>query len=266
MPKIFISYRRADSADAAGRIYDRLVNAFGSECIFKDVDSIPPGTDFSEVIAQRLGDCQAVIVVIGRSWLLSKKAGAPPRLHEPDDFVRLEIEFALGRKLLLVPALVGKSSMPDAAQLPKSLQPLARRNALPVRPDPDFHRDMDRLIDALQKHFGAKRKVEPPPIPPSQPPQGFACPACGGAKQTRRTGLLSATQRVIFGLCIFPGALLAVFSIIMTMTKSVGVGEILVSLAMMIPALIFYAIARRPHLRCDQCGARFLAKDALKKV
>ena len=43
---IFISYRRNDSADVTGRIYDRLVYGFGKETIFKDVDSIPFGVNF----------------------------------------------------------------------------------------------------------------------------------------------------------------------------------------------------------------------------
>jgi hypothetical protein len=36
MSKVFISYRRADSEDVAGRIYDRLVTRFGAENAFKD--------------------------------------------------------------------------------------------------------------------------------------------------------------------------------------------------------------------------------------
>ncbi len=42
MPRLFISYRRTDSKQIAGRIYDRLAPVFGKENIFKDVDSIPP--------------------------------------------------------------------------------------------------------------------------------------------------------------------------------------------------------------------------------
>lgn len=37
--KIFISYRRNDSAASAGRLYDYLENEVGSEALFKDVDS-----------------------------------------------------------------------------------------------------------------------------------------------------------------------------------------------------------------------------------
>lgn len=154
MARIFISYRRVDSTDATGRIYDRLVHAFGTASVFKDVDSIPPGADFAEVIAERLADCTAVIVVIGRSWLVPRKPGGPPRLHDPADLVRLEVEHALRKRLLVIPALIGNAHMPGANQLPESIRRLATRNAVSVRPDPDFHRDMDRLIEALRGHLG----------------------------------------------------------------------------------------------------------------
>ncbi len=50
MPKIFISYRRDDSAGHAGRLYDRLVDRFGQGQVFMDVDAIRPGLDFVEVV------------------------------------------------------------------------------------------------------------------------------------------------------------------------------------------------------------------------
>ena len=46
MSKIFLSYRRQDSAGIAGRIYDRLRAHFGDDAIFMDIDNIPFGVDF----------------------------------------------------------------------------------------------------------------------------------------------------------------------------------------------------------------------------
>jgi hypothetical protein len=43
--------------------------------------------------------------------------------------------------------------MPDPEILPPSLRPLVFRNAVQVRPDPDFHNDMDRLIAAIENLF-----------------------------------------------------------------------------------------------------------------
>jgi hypothetical protein len=150
--KIFLSYRRDDSADATGRIYDRLVQRFGKEQIFKDVDSIPLGVDFREHLGNVVGRCNLVLVVIGDRWIDAGPAGAR-RLDDAADFVRIEIEAALERKIPVVPVLVRGATIPADSALPPSLRALAYRNGMSVRPGPDFHRDMDRLIAGLETHL-----------------------------------------------------------------------------------------------------------------
>lgn len=145
---IFISYRRQDSADATGRIYDRLVQRFDRKQVFKDVDSIPLGVDFRTHLDNVVGRCRMLLVVIGPSWLASTGPNGR-RLDDDDDFVRIEIEAALARDIPVIPVLVGGASLPAKGELPPSLGPLTYRNGILVRPDPDFHRDMDRLIAGL---------------------------------------------------------------------------------------------------------------------
>jgi formylglycine-generating enzyme required for sulfatase activity len=163
---IFISYRRVDSSDVTGRIYDRLVATFDRNLVFKDVDSIPFGVDFREHLDQAVSQCQVCLVVVGRTWLEAKDEAGRRRLDSAQDFVRIEIESALKRKIPVIPVLVGGASMPGPEQLPPSLEPLAYRNGAQVRSDPDFHRDMDRLIAGIQQHFGAAQT--PQPSPPQQ--------------------------------------------------------------------------------------------------
>jgi formylglycine-generating enzyme required for sulfatase activity len=163
---IFISYRRVDSSDVTGRIYDRLVATFDRNLVFKDVDSIPFGVDFRDHLDQAVSQCQVCLVVVGRTWLEAKDEGGRRRLDSTQDFVRIEIESALKRKIPVIPVLVGGASMPGPEQLPPSLEPLAYRNGAQVRSDPDFHRDMDRLIAGIQQHFGAAQT--PQPSPPQQ--------------------------------------------------------------------------------------------------
>ena len=38
MPKIAISYRRADSSPIAGRLFDHLVANYGADSVFMDID------------------------------------------------------------------------------------------------------------------------------------------------------------------------------------------------------------------------------------
>lgn len=149
---VFVSYRREDSADVAGRIYDRLALAFGPDQVFKDVDSIPLGVDFREHLQQVVGRCDVLVAVIGDQWLMAAKADEQLRLDDPKDFVRIELESALQRGIPVIPVLVRGASVPGEAELPDSLGSLAYRSGIAVRADPDFHRDMDRLIDGVRHH------------------------------------------------------------------------------------------------------------------
>jgi uncharacterized membrane protein YeaQ/YmgE (transglycosylase-associated protein family) len=147
---IFLSYRRADSADISGRIYDRLLGAFDRIAVFKDVDSIPLGTDFKDYLDEKVSECNVLLAVIGDKWLEAGDTSGKRHLDDPKDFVRIEIESALARNIPVIPLLVRGASMPSEEELPTGLKKLAFRNGTQIRSDPDFHRDMDRLISALQ--------------------------------------------------------------------------------------------------------------------
>lgn len=155
---IFISYRRDDSQSITDRIYDRLKLAFGSDAIFKDVDSIPAGMDFRKVIDKALQQSQVMLVVIGRQWVnIGAEDGGRSRLFEENDFVRLEVEKALlNSRVMTIPILVHNARLPATDQLPPSLQELVYRNALQVRNDPDFDRDIERLIESLRQHIKSR--------------------------------------------------------------------------------------------------------------
>lgn len=150
--RIFVSYRRSDSADVTGRIYDRLVQRFGKEQIFKDVDSIPLGLDFREYVGEVVGRCNLLLAVVGDQWL-TVNAGGTRRIDDPKDLVRIELEAALARKIPVVPVLVRGASVPEEPELPPSLAGLTYRNGIKVRSDPDFHHDMDRLIAGMEAHL-----------------------------------------------------------------------------------------------------------------
>src|SRR5205085_8407252 len=110
-PKIFISYRRDDSAGHAGRLFDRLNEHFGHERLFMDVDHIEPGEDFVQVIEAAVASSAVLLAIIGRHWLTTGDATAR-RLDNPNDFIRLEIATALARNIRVIPVLVQDASMP----------------------------------------------------------------------------------------------------------------------------------------------------------
>ena len=66
--KIFISYRRQDTAANALSIGQYLENEFGRKNVFIDVD-MRAGVKFPAVLEQRLAECKVMLVLIGPTWL-----------------------------------------------------------------------------------------------------------------------------------------------------------------------------------------------------
>ena len=146
--RIFISYRRQDSQGSAGRLYDRLRERFGDGTIFRDVDTIGAGADFVKDIHDAIEKSDVVIVVIGNKWLAVGDEKGNLRIHDPDDFVRLELATALAKDKRVIPALVDDAAMPNAEILPEDLRLLAFRNAVHIRND-SFDDDVNRLLRHL---------------------------------------------------------------------------------------------------------------------
>jgi hypothetical protein len=145
--RVFISYRREETAYPAGWLYDRLANRYGGQ-VFKDVDSIQLGDDFVEVITRAVGSCDVLLALIGDQWLAITDARGRRRLDDPGDFVRLEIEAALTRNVRVIPILVEGARLPRADELPPSLAGLVRRQALELSPA-RFDFDTSRLLKVL---------------------------------------------------------------------------------------------------------------------
>lgn len=127
------------------------MSRYGPASVFKDVETIPLGLDFRDVIRKALGKCKVVLAVIGRDWVSATDEAGERRLDNPADFVRIELEATLERGIPVVPVLVDDAPIPKARDLPESLGALVYRNGIPIRPDPDFDHDMDRLEDGLDR-------------------------------------------------------------------------------------------------------------------
>jgi TIR domain len=155
---VFINYRREDSGGHAGRLYDRLLQRYGSDRVFRDIDAIAPGVDYAQRIEAAIGSCDAVIVLIGRDWLDVRGPDGRRRLDDPGDLLRREIAAALARGILVIPVLVEGATMPSEQKLPSDIAPFARRNALELS-DTRWDYDVDRLqqtLDQVVEH--------PPPV------------------------------------------------------------------------------------------------------
>jgi hypothetical protein len=150
MVKIFISYRREDSAAHVGRLFDELRRKFGRSAVFMDIDTIEPGHPFAERIATSVKSANVVLVAIGRRWLEVTDPDGRRRIDKPDDFVRLEIETALASSLRVIPVLFGGAKPPAADALPELLRPLAALQTTEIS-DTRFPYDADRLVRSINR-------------------------------------------------------------------------------------------------------------------
>ena len=153
---IFISYRRQETSQQAGRLYDRLADRFGESQVFIDVATMEPGVDWREEIFRAVAACQVLLAVIGPGWLSAADERDSRRLDDPDDIVRLEIGAALARDVRVIPILVEGAVMPGRADLPGNLAGMIRRNALTIRNE-SFRDDAGRLVLAIEQVLGLAR-------------------------------------------------------------------------------------------------------------
>ena len=146
--RVFISYRRADTAPFAGRLYDHLVESFGVDHVLMDIDTIEPGIDFVGAIEQAVASCEVLLVLIGSLWLNDFSVEGHRRVDDPHDAVRMEIEAALRNQLYVIPVLVGGAKLPPSQELPGEIQSFARGQAVELSVG-HFRNDAAGLISVL---------------------------------------------------------------------------------------------------------------------
>src|SRR4051812_14372865 len=107
MKKIFLSYRREDSRWPARQLYEALARTLPRNQVFMDIDSIPPGADFVEILSSWVDECDILLALIGPGWIgTADSRTGQPKLQNPEDFVRIEIREALLRGIPVVPILL----------------------------------------------------------------------------------------------------------------------------------------------------------------
>jgi hypothetical protein len=185
MSKIFVSYRRQDSAAIVGRMYDRLRAHFGTDAVFMDIESILGGEDFTKRIESALDQCDLVVAVIGPRWAGDEEAHR--RIDDPKDFVRIEIESALKRDLPIIPVLISQAKMPIEASLPASLAKLTYRDAIDLDEGRDFKPHIRRLIRTIDAHFERAKSSPPDAQARAKPPNAHVQP---GRRKTREVPAL----------------------------------------------------------------------------
>jgi hypothetical protein len=204
MRRIFISYRRDDADEAAGRLSDHLVSQFGQDSVFMDVDGIAPGRDFRKVIEETLTQCDVLLGVMGRNWLDIKDESGKRRLENESDFVRLEIASALRRDIPVIPVRVQGASVPKPDSLPQDLKDVSYRNAVELTHE-RWNSDVHLLVEKMRHLFNetncppapqpAVPSAPPPLIPEQRPAPVVAQPATTQTLQAAASPDLAKRQR-----------------------------------------------------------------------
>jgi hypothetical protein len=160
--KIFISYRREDSAANALGIGQYLEREFGRKNVFIDVD-MRAGTNFPKVLEERLAECKVMLVLIGPNWLAAKDESSRSRLEHPNDWVRLEIASALKHNIAIIPVRINGTELPEQSKLPEDIRGLLNYQAVAVSHS-GFRNEMASLvrdIRSITKPSSARRYVLP---------------------------------------------------------------------------------------------------------
>jgi hypothetical protein len=193
MAAIVISYRREDSKWIADRIFDRFESHYGKGNVFMDIDSIPFGLDFRDHIHATLDRCDVMVALVGHNWIGKDQAG--DHILVETDWVRIEIEAALKKKIPVIPLLIDGSRMPKPGELPDSLKDFAFRNAAGLDRE-NFRMQMDKIIASIDQHLSksvAKIPTEIPAIKPALTAEVSQAPIATTPESLRQQEIKSIT-------------------------------------------------------------------------
>lgn len=149
-PRVFISYRRADSSAAARWLFDAIQRTFGPDSVFMDTEAIRVSAEWPKAIHRGLEQATHVIAVIGSQWLRVTDDYGRRRIDRDDDWVRTEIAHALQDRKRILPIVLTPDGMPRAEALPKEIENLAYVQPFELRND-RWESDLNLLVRELEK-------------------------------------------------------------------------------------------------------------------
>lgn len=165
MPKIFISFRRSDTAASATLLHDGLRSRFGAQSVFIDSATIAQGQSYAEAIRDAIESIDYMVVLIGPKWAGAGRGTIS--ILELTDPVRNEIQFALQAHKVLIPILVEGATMPSAEQLPESIRALASANCFELDMGRRRDESLKRIIQFIDSYEGMKGLGRTPPLDPT---------------------------------------------------------------------------------------------------
>jgi len=157
-PLIFVSYRTVDQPSTSFMLYRELADRFGKEAVFRDCDSLLPGTDFEPALLDAVRGSLVLLVVIGDRWLNATDQDGRRLVDSTEDWVRVEIGEAIRQGVRIVPVLVGDVAQLTRSDLPADIKVLANLQFVRLRhrfEEQDIAALIERLLEeepGLQAH------------------------------------------------------------------------------------------------------------------
>lgn len=162
-PRVFISYRVEDVGAAATMPARELERELTHGTVFLDRLSLNGGEPWPARLRDEVCSADVVLVLIGSRWLTLQGADGVRRLDEPDDWVRLEIETALGTQRTVIPVLVDGATPVNkrAFRTAPTVAALADLQAIELSTK-QWRATFDPLVARLEE-FGFQRTAADPP-------------------------------------------------------------------------------------------------------
>jgi len=167
-PRIFIAYRREDSGEIAGRLYDQLSAQLGETSVVRDVDRITDRTVSRYVLANDVvGSVDVMLVLVGTSWVGMTRDKRLPSftrsIDSPKDVLRMQIEAGLRRpEMLMIPVFVNGGVFP--ADLPVPIESIRTQEGFTIAPEQPLEPQVKRLVRTINDHFGLTQRERSPLI------------------------------------------------------------------------------------------------------
>ena len=164
MRKIFISYRRHGDITAgyAGQIHSFLESKLGPDTVFRDLDSLVPAIKWREKIEQALAESDLALVLVGPQFNPPGKDGRP-RLHDPNDVLRLEIARALALDhVAVLPVLFDVYEWPPTDPFPVDITELGEHQYVRWIVGEKERFELQRLWDNIKETDSRTKTLWPP--------------------------------------------------------------------------------------------------------
>ena len=145
MAGIFINYRGIERSWAPMFLDLGLSRRFGRDNVFQAGRSIPSASDIRYEIPEALRRSTVLIALIDKAWLKDID-----ELRKPDDWVRMEIAYALEHGKHVQPVLLDGADMPKSHQLPTELSSLKSKMAISMSTR-SAYTDLPRLVGEMER-------------------------------------------------------------------------------------------------------------------